>query len=162
VGIRESLNRNPAITTGATVGIILLAIGIIVWEVVPGRGVRASIKGYYTDDDGATYFADDVTKVPPFDHEGKQAVRCYIFTCPGRGKFVAYLEEYTKETQAKMLNRISGPTAPPMDQMEVNAGRRLKKPGDAKWVSVQSQTGLEIANVRCPDDPNALITPVFP
>jgi hypothetical protein len=162
VGIRESLNKNPAITTGATVAIILLAICVIMWEVLPSRGLRASTKAYFTDDDGATYFSDDVTKVAPFDHDGKEAVRCYVFTCPGHGKFVGYLEKFTKDTQTKILARLAVPGAPPIDQMELNMGRRLKKPGDSKWVPVQSPAGQAITDVKCPDDPSALITPEMP
>jgi len=124
--------------------------------------VRASTKAYFTDDDGATYFADEIIKAPPFDHNGKEAVRCYVFSCPGHGKFVGYLEKFTKEMQARISARLAVPVGPPLDEIETNSGRLLKKPGDAKWVAVQSQAGQAITNVKCPDDPSALITPENP
>jgi hypothetical protein len=40
VGIRETVNQNPAITTGATLLIIALAIVAIVWQLNSGAGIE--------------------------------------------------------------------------------------------------------------------------
>jgi hypothetical protein len=93
VGIRESLNQNPGITTGVTAGIIIIALGFIIWQSTRSDRPSLPTKMYYTDDDGATKFSDDITKVPPFDHKGKPAVRARVFTCDGgKNQFVADLD----------------------------------------------------------------------
>lgn len=38
MGIRETLNRNPAITTGATAALIVIALIVIVWTTFSGGG----------------------------------------------------------------------------------------------------------------------------
>jgi hypothetical protein len=163
VGIRETLNKNPIITTGATVGVILLALGVIVWEVMPSHGPRAPTKAFYSVDDGATYFPDDINKIPPIDHEGKAdaAVRCYVYSCSGKGKFVAYLEKYTKKMRDKMLQARSSPNGP-MDGTDTDLGRLVKRPGDSKWTPAESVAGQQITDVKCPDNSGAIVTPEFP
>ena len=42
-------------------------------------GVIVPTSGYFSDDDGKTYFQDDASKIAPFDHNGKQAVSAYLF-----------------------------------------------------------------------------------
>lgn len=37
MGWRDALNRNPAITTGATAGIIVVALAAIVWTTFDGN-----------------------------------------------------------------------------------------------------------------------------
>ena len=55
MGIRESLNKNPAITTGATIGIIVIALIFILYQIFGGDGAPKPItEMYYTVDDGAT------------------------------------------------------------------------------------------------------------
>ena len=76
-GIRESLNEKPALTTGITVGVIVLALLFIILQLRGcgggAKGVRA--KDFFSNDDGQTWFADDATRVPPFDKDGKPAYR---------------------------------------------------------------------------------------
>lgn len=164
MGIRETLNKNPMITTGATIAIIILAILVIVWEILPARPPRAPTKSFYTDDDGASYFPDDINRVPPFDHNGKDAVRCYVFSCPGKGKFVGYLEKYTKDMASKILAAKASSNMDALDQLDTDSGREVKKPGDAKWIRVATHDAEaeNITNVKCPDNPSALITPEYP
>ena len=78
MGIREKLNENPRITAGATAAIILVALGFIVYQAIGGGGPPIPTKAYYTIDDGETYFEDDIQKLAPFEHEGKQAVRAAV------------------------------------------------------------------------------------
>ena len=89
MGIRETLNKNPGITTGATAGIILLAVGFIIYQLSGGGTPSVATKAYFTIDDGKTWFSDDINKVPPFDKDGKQAVKAYVYECPGGKPFVS-------------------------------------------------------------------------
>lgn len=156
MGIRETLNKNPAITTGVTAGIVVLAIGVIIWQLWGGSAPLASggtAKAYFSDDDGATYFADATTKVPPFDHNGKQAVRALVFQCGTGQPFVGMLQRYTKEAKAKLEKaQASKPGDIVMEDIEIT-GLEIKKPktGDAAWVKQTDPKAGAVNRVTCPD-----------
>ncbi len=178
MGIRETLNQNPAITTGVTIGIIVIALGFIGWQVLSGDGAPSAVtKMYYTVDDGATYFADDANKLSPFDHEGKPAVRCYVFTCDKKkSQFVAYLERLTPEAQKKMAAALEAqkkavPTAPganvpgpfgPETDFIAQEGTEVKKPGAPKWFKRNSVEGEKAVQPSCPDGKNEMLDIVLP
>src|SRR4051812_49710451 len=69
MGIRETLNQKPGITTGATAGIILVALGIIVWQLF-GTGSSTTGGGagqpHFSDDDRQILVADHTGEHPPF------------------------------------------------------------------------------------------------
>ena len=61
---------------------------------------RTLTQSWYTDDDGKTWYADDKSLSPPIDHNGKTAVRAYVFSCDGgKHEFVGYLERYTPDAR---------------------------------------------------------------
>ena len=156
MGIRETLNKNPGITTGVTAAIVVLAIGWIVWQIFgggPSSGGMGSAKQYFTDDDGATYFADLATKVPPFDHNGKQAVRAQVFQCGDGKPFVGVLQRYTKDAKAKLEKAQSGKGGGDLLEDVDITGLEVKKPktGDAGWVLQGTAKGGAVAKVTCPD-----------
>src|SRR5688500_7873052 len=100
MGIREKINENPAITISVTVGAIVLLTVIILLslrsESQSYRGTGA--KAFFSVDDGASYFLDDVNKVPPFKTvEGKTAYRARVVKCGNGKQYVAYLEKYSEE-----------------------------------------------------------------
>ncbi len=160
MGIRETLNKNPSITTGVTIGIILVAIGAIVWQMMSGRPTVGNYKSYFTVDDGKSWFEDAATKNPPFDHNGQPAYRCFVFKCGENGTpFVAYMERFTPE----VLKKLEAANPSQNDPMDVESGMELKKPGDPKWVVRSTLQGEKIANeIKCPDGSSTNIQPVSP
>jgi hypothetical protein len=164
VGIRETLNKNPAITTGGTIGIIVIALGFIVWQLM-GESQQTTDKMYFTVDDGKTLFSDSAQKNPPFDKDGKQAVKAYVFTCDDeKTQFVAYLERLTPEAKAQLEKAMkempvpdpkAGPGATPANFGMLEAinmeGTEVKKPGDAKWVKRASMDAEKVMTISCPD-----------
>ena len=72
-GIRETLNKNPAITTGATAAIILIAIGVIIYQIMGGGTPGIATEAYYTI---ATYYWE-------------KAYRDFTTPQPDKVKFVA-------------------------------------------------------------------------
>lgn len=156
MGIRETLNKNPAITTAATAAIVVAAIGVIVWQLMGSSGPSVSsgtAKMYFSDDDGVTYFADDAKKIPPFDHNGKEAVRAQVFDCGDGKPFVGLLQRYTKEAKAKLEKSQSGkPGETIMEDLEIT-GLEIKKPktGDKGWVRQTDPRAGKTSSVTCPD-----------
>ena len=165
MGIRETLNKNPSITTGVTIGIIVIAIIAIVWQMFSGRPNVNNIKSFYTVDDGKTWFEDKATLNPPYDYKGQPAVRAYVFKCGDNGKpFVAYMERFTADALKKIEAASANPTnADPM-QMETlyTTGMEIKRPGGAKWVLRTTAEGDKIqSDLKCPEGGNANIQPVI-
>jgi len=97
MGLRESLSSHKGLAAGA-VGVVAVMVALMAWQVGGTSSGASGSAGelYYTDDDGSTTFTAAANLLPPFDHNGKQAVRAVMYSCDGgKSKFVAYLERYT-------------------------------------------------------------------
>jgi hypothetical protein len=126
---------------------------VIIWMNLPGY--KPAAQAYYSDDDGATFFADDVQKIYPFDHNGKQAYRAYVYECPGNPRFVSYLARYSDSTKAKMteLAAKSGDADAAAELARLrDGGVEVRKPNQAKWVPLFGREGEAISgHPRCSD-----------
>lgn len=169
MGIREKLNENPAITTGVTAAIIVVALIIIGWQLFGGGGPRIPTKAYFTVDDGQTWFADDINKIPPFEHNGQQAYRVHLYTCDGgRNVFPTHLERYTDQAKAALLRAREGEQTGDMDPAlyeQAEMGTEIKKARDpnARWIPQRDyERAGEIMNPICPDGTQNNIEPVYP
>ena len=147
MGLREKLNNKPALAVSVFIALLAGTITVIAWQ---WRGGEAGsiTQAFYSTDDGASWFKDDVAKVPPFDHGGVTAVRAYVMDSDGR-KAVYYLERFTPEKcrfveaakQAALDKKM--PPKPPMGAGVINWGNEVKKPGEKQWTSA---TNLQAAS----------------
>src|SRR5947207_15826357 len=96
-------------TTIATIAIIVIALGIIIWQMMPDRPARVMTKSYFTTDDGKTYFEDSADKVAPFDKDGKEAVRAHVFKCGQGAPFVGYLEKLDPKVKQRLDDFFNDP-----------------------------------------------------
>ena len=155
MSIRETLNRKPAVVTGITIGIVVIALVAIFLQSRPKTVPRVS-KAYYTTDDGATVFEDDIEKITPFPHDGASAVQAHMFSCDGgRTKFVGFLE--------KLPDKPPQTAAPSARDPRIVAGliKSANNPS-AKWVNRNSPEGMAlIAAIKCPDGSNSSVVEVF-
>ncbi len=173
MGIRETLNQKPGITTGATAAIIFVALGIIVWQLLAGGssgsgGGIGSNKYFFSDDDGKTWFADDTTKLPPFDHNGKPAYQAFVWTCDG-GKtlFCSHLLRFTEEAKKKRMEARqktpAGAGDPTLAMADVQ-GREVKLAGNGddpkNWVKQTDPAAGKIVEPHCKSGTE--LEPVFP
>ena len=169
MGIRETVNENPAITTGVTAGIILLALIFIVYQLFSSNSPSGATitEQYYTVDDGATYFEDELGKVTPFQKDGKEAVTAYVFRCGGE-PFVGYLERYDAKTVAALAklppsDQMTNPETAMQAEMVKQQGREVKKPGPGKFVSANTPAGQQAMAVQCPSGGDMKdLEPVYP
>lgn len=169
MGIREGLNSRPSITAAAAAVILLGAVAAIVWQFigrVEGGSAGLVDRAWFTTDDGKSYFAEDAKKMPPFEHEGKTAYRCYVYTCDGgKTKFVPYIERYTAEAKKILEDRLNkrdaAPGPPPRELM---AGIEVKLPGapESAWVRMNDPRAAAIVTVKCPGGDQALPSIVRP
>ena len=167
MGIRETLNENPRLTTGVTAGIIGVTLLWILWSTFGGgggvEGGSGGGKAFFTDDDGKTWFADDATKIPPFDRSGKQAVRAHVYKCDGK-TFVNHMERYTPDAKKKLeaaMSQGSGAIADPtmMDTIQAT-GLEYKSPGQANWIKMNDPRVGQVLQPKCSKPEEA--EPVFP
>ena len=146
IGVREWMNQHRGVTAGIVAGIVLVAVGLIVAQVLANRKTypSASPDSFFTTDDGKTFFVASSDNIPPFDYKGQQAVHAYVFQCGGK-KFVGYMERYLPDARQSILNGKRNP------QIE-RFGRELKKPGAGEWVkSGELVVEAKVSDVRCPD-----------
>ena len=157
--VRESISRNPRVGMGAATLLAVVAGILIFFETrQDSTPASANANAYFTVDDGKTWFVDDMTKLPPFDKDGKQAVRAFVYRCPDGKLFVGYLQRFTPEAKRAIEaldhgdpNR-KGPPDTSGIRMAYTVGREVKRPGDAKWISgADGLKAAQMLNVKCPN-----------
>lgn len=157
--VRESISRNPRIGVGAAALLAVVAGILIFFETHQDSApASANANAYFTVDDGKTWFIDDMTKLPPFDKDGKQAVRAFVFRCPDGKQFVGYVQRFTPAAKQAILaiengdpNR-KGPPDTSGIRMAYTVGRQIKRPGDTRWTSGgDGLKAIQIITVKCPD-----------
>lgn len=151
MAIRELLKKNRGLAIGLIIAVVVAAA---FFSFVQSRGAgRAApptfaTKVFYTTDEGATLFADDADKSPPFDHEGQPAVRAFVFSCDGGlHRWVQYLQKYNEQAKAK-----SEPNRGPNDDGGLSMHDMvIKKPGGSKWVPMMDPRAADVMKPSCPD-----------
>jgi hypothetical protein len=161
MGIRENLAKNKNLSTSLSIGLILVAAVILAWHFWPEKKANLS-QAFFSDDDGQTWFQDSVYLIPPFDHNGKTAVRAEIFTYDsGKKPFCAYLAKYTDEAKKRLEDSIAEAKKngqPPnsasafADPMYLRANLLVKKPGAGNpWVPSIDHSSAQITSIQSPD-----------
>jgi hypothetical protein len=76
MSVREKLN-DKKVGTGVAIALFILAISIMAFYFLAHWHHTVDVtKGYFSDDDGNSYYKDSVyNNFPPFDHNGKTAVQ---------------------------------------------------------------------------------------
>ena len=151
MGVREWVKRRQSLAAvGAVVMIAGAAVAIFVQARDPDAG---SGMAFFTTDDGKTLFTDRITRLAPFDKDGKPACRAHVFECDGK-RFVGYLQKYTPQgtTEMEKLQQTMGARS-------VNAAAPFgiderqtlyKKPGGKEWKPATDPAGGAATLVRCP------------
>lgn len=153
MSVREILNRNPVLATGSALVIVLVAV-IVAYFSYKSSAVEAVspiTQVYYSNDDGKSWFADSIAKVPPFDKDGKEADLAYVYQCPDGKRFVAYLQRYTPEGKknldaARAHWTPSGGMLPNVSSQQTE----VKKPSQSQWTNGADQAAIAIMTLRCP------------
>lgn len=90
---------------GAGVALLIVAAAAIAFQLIGGResglGPLAS-EAFYTDDNGKTFFKDDINNLTPFTRDGKQAYRCDVFEGAGGNRFVGLVYRATESGKKEM------------------------------------------------------------
>ena len=158
MALRDTLNEKPAIAAGIAGGFVLIAL-IAAYFTFAGSSSGSNLggatgKAFYTIDDGKTWFADSAEKLPPFDHDGKEAVGAVVYQCGGK-QFVNHLIRYTPAGKtATLANEASLKSGKPIAPTRGRpAGlRQLKRPGTTTWIAEDDWSKVaQVRQVKCPD-----------
>lgn len=161
MSLRQMINGNPAI--GAAIAVVLIAVAVgAIWYNMQPATYGPPTKAFYTIDDGKNLFVDEINKQTPFDYEGKQAVKAYVYTCDnGKTQFVAYLERLPDGAKAPAAVVETPEEAPaPKNEAEARAMATkrptlgqftalVRKPGEKDWVKPGDPKYFGIISVRC-------------
>jgi hypothetical protein len=173
VGVRETLNKHRALTTAMAGAVIAAAVAFGLrgaCATIPAGGQAGGPGGrcFFSTDDGKSWFADDASKLPPIDHEGKTAYRVRVFRCPDGKGFVSHLERYAPADKARLeesRRTAGGAGAIVMEQTSFMQIGEVKKPGDTQWIRLTPETGEQYQRVtqpKCPDGSTVGLQPVLP
>lgn len=159
------LNRHRLISTVLALLAIAGAAVYLTWYFWPEPDHSPPIFAWYTVDDGKSWFQDDAERIPPFEHDGKQAVRVHLFTCDGgKTRFVGYLQKLPEEVLKKYRDKGIDPSKVDDDELAADSGWLVKRPGDPEWVS--SKGGgpkyMAVVSVHCPGGRSDTLVEVFP
>jgi hypothetical protein len=166
MSLREQINEHKKL---ASIGLVIVIVAILYMVSYRGHGENVDklvpSQAFFTFDDGKTWFVDSSKRIPPFEYNGKTAVRAYVFS-KGGNNFVGYLERFTpaakEEMEATVAAATPGPHPPPFSAPTLFSvtGRELKRPGDTVWVSASNVAkATEICSVH---SYGASVTPVQP
>ena len=165
MGIRETLNENPRLTTGLTIGIIVVVLGFLAWQIWGGstsgspNTVGTASKRWFTDDDGKTYFADEFKKVAPIQHNGKEAYEAVVYKCDGK-TFVNHMIRYSAEGKKRMEQILNTPGPADVATIQsIENDIEIKSPGQKDWVKSTDPKASDVRKPRCNDVNEAELVP---
>jgi hypothetical protein len=171
VGVREGLNTHRAVTA-AVVGAVIAAALVFglrgACATAPAGGQAGGPKCFFSIDDGKSWFAEDASKLPPFEHEGKPAYRARVFRCPNGKQFVSHLERYAPADKKRLEDSRSAPGGAGAMVMEETTFMQIgevKKPGETQWVRLGPQNSEQVLRTlqpKCPDGGSTDVRPVLP
>jgi hypothetical protein len=165
MGIREIINRKPALTTGVAVAVVGLIVVATMWNQTLGGASDDSTKAAYTVDDGATWFVDQADRITPFRKDGAEAVGAALFTSgEGKSQFIGYLYRHAAATR----ERLKDPSAQRLEDLQGGEQTEMRnaievkatKSPTAKWISADSPDAAAILQVKSSD--GAVATAVEP
>jgi hypothetical protein len=136
MSVVKTLNEQKKLGYGVAAALLILGLGFLAYQAMGRRQtVDAAPRGnaFFTDDDGKTFFKDDIEKFVPFTHNGKQAYRCDVFAGSDGKQFVGLIYRHTdagrKEIQSYFASKPKDPDG--TAHMLMEKGRMQVKPAGA-------------------------------
>ncbi|MGD0461708.1 MAG: hypothetical protein ABSB74_04390 [Tepidisphaeraceae bacterium] len=141
---------------------VAFAGGYLVYTQWPQPRARGD-KAFYTVDDGQTWFMDSIYKTPPFDHDGKIAVRAMVYSYDnGRKLFCPFVQRYTSDMKKSLDDAVAQAMydGKPLSSIALfnprtaSDGIEVKASGPGNdWVSRSDvdQAAKVLGSIRAPD-----------
>src|ERR1700722_15420943 len=109
-GLRELINKKKSIFVSLAVMLLVAATGYFIYS--QRSPVRSTgDKAFYTTDDGQSWFIDSIYRTPPFERDGKIAVRAMVYSYDGGSRrFCPFVEQYTPEMKKSLDDEVAHAT----------------------------------------------------
>lgn len=159
MGVIESMQTMKGLWTGIAIGFIVLAGLFVTYQMWPEHKFSTD-QAYFTDDDGQTWYLDSINNIPPYTHNGKEAVKAVIDSYAGGSKqFCAYLISFSPETKKAIEAAVAGAKDPNTMPATIAYGMafgpsiQVKKPNSKDpWAPINSVDAKAVfAAVKSPD-----------
>lgn len=146
-------NTPRTIVLFAVLGVVFLVVVLL--HLYWGRTSALPSMGpyYYSTDDGKTFYASGQIRIPPFKHDGKNAVAAVVYIDAHGQPFVAYVYTYNQTGHDLLLGlpKVGGQTVNNIGmRQQASQDCFVRKPGGKKWVPWNSPAGRKIENVTNP------------
>lgn len=106
-GLREIINEKKSVFLVSGILMVVFAGSYLIYTQRPQPRPQGD-KAFYTVDDRQTWFIDSVYKTPPFERDGKIAVRAMVYSYDdGRRQFCPIVEQYTPEMKKSLDDAIA-------------------------------------------------------
>jgi len=149
----EANGVSRSATVKIAIAMIAVAAAFIIWNGASGRTASSAggEKAFFTDDDGKTWFKDDVKKLPPFERNGKQAVRCFVYRCGESGRpWVSHLMRYTAQGKKQVESKTNDPGGL-SERAVVLIEVKEAGTGNKGWIDANDPRAAAIQQLTCPD-----------
>ncbi len=143
MGVRAYIEKNK---TWVVPLLLVLAIGGVAfsfWHTSRSNALPGPLEKAFFTVDGSTYFVDDLTKIAPFDHNGQQAYRAYVFQGPDGKPFVGLMGRQSKGDAGVSLD-------PRVPAHSASMVIEVKRPNDKTWVALNSAEGQRLFSSLVP------------
>ncbi len=161
MNLLSKLSDKPIRAIVVAVVLLLAGLAIVGSQLKSASAPVSQSQAFFTIDDGKTWFADAAAKLPPFDKDGKQAVRAYVFRSDKGKVFVNHLERFKPDAKQAIEEAANADPArkaagPPKHlaaiQSAYTGGREVKRPGEEKWIGTGNfREAGQVMTVKCPD-----------
>lgn len=168
MGLRENLNRHPKTSTAIGVGLFVVSSALAAWLLTSESAsapMAVQSREWFTADDGATWFADDIRKPSPFQTaDGRTAVKAAVYKCRHGKTFVAYME---RTNPAASRGGPGGPKDgkgnPYANYVSMSqAGVQVKTPKAGMWIAMGDPAAVKVLTPVCPEGSADGLEPVSP
>ncbi len=106
MSVREKLSEK-GVGVGVAVALILLAGAIFAFNFWPRGPHVHPYEAFYTDDDGKTFYRDDIYNFPPYEHDGKTAEWAMVYEDDDSNRFVGYCLRFKPATQKLLQGKYA-------------------------------------------------------
>jgi hypothetical protein len=159
--LRRAINRRPTVVMALCLLMIIAAVCVAFTLYRARAPVENQARGprwWYTTDNGVSFFADEPGRLIAFQHEGKTAYRCYVWTCDGgKTRFVSHVERLKPQA----IRLFAGKSR--IDPLEVPPGMQEVRPArsEGEWFDSGSPEAALATTPRCPDGKGDAPRPVI-
>jgi hypothetical protein len=142
MGAVQTMNEPRKLGMGVAAAVLIIGLGLLAYQFFGGRqsvSAQTGSTAFFTDDGGKTFFKDDVTKMAPFDHNGKQAYRADVFQGADGKQFVGLIYRHTDSGRKEIASYLATKPKDPdgMARQIMERGRMQVKPvgsDDKAWM----------------------------